>query len=115
VHQKMRKNSAKALRASVKKEMAKPRIARSARIEELNLDISRIREQPSVTLPATVNRIIPSPHPSLPEKAQIVLDGPDHRHRNIRIENALTNEHGDDVKLKKGTNVDVTVTEGQEK
>jgi hypothetical protein len=28
----------------------------------------------------------------------------------IRIENALTDEHGDDVKLKKGTNVGVTVT-----
>ena len=112
MHKKMRKNSANALRASVQKEMAKPRMARSARID-LNLDISRIREQPSVTVPATVNRIIPSPRPNVPEKAQIALSGSDHRHRNIRIENALTDEHGGDVKLKKGAHVDVTVTEGQ--
>jgi hypothetical protein len=115
MHKKIRKSSANALRASVKEEMAKPRMARSARIEELELDISRIREQPSVTVPATVNRIIPSPRPNLPEKAQIALDGQDHGHRSIRIENVLTDEHGDDVKLKRGARVDVTVTEGQEK
>lgn len=115
MHKKIRKNSANALRASVQKEMAKPRMARSARIEELNLDVSRIREQSSVTVPATVNRIIPSPRHSLPEKAQIALDGPERRHRNIRIENALIDEHGVNVKLKKGAHVDVTVTGGQEK
>jgi hypothetical protein len=115
VHKKIREKSANALRASVEKEMAKPRMARSARIEELKLDISRIRIQPSVTMPATVNRIIPSPRPSHPEKAQIALDGPDRGHRNIRIENTLTDEHGDDVKLKKGTHVDVTVTADHEK
>lgn len=115
MHKKIRKNIADPLRASVKKEMAKPRIARSARIEELNLDITRIREQPSVTLPATVNRIIPSPRPSLPEKAQIALDGPALRQRNLRIENSLTDEHGDDVRLKKGAHVEITVTKDQDK
>jgi len=28
----------------------------------------------------------------------------------VRIENTLTDEHGDDVSLKKGAHVDVTVT-----
>jgi hypothetical protein len=111
----MREISANVLRASVQKEMAKPRMTRSARIEELNLDISRIREQPSVTVPATVNRIIPSLRPNLPEKVQIALNGSDQRYRNIRIENALTDEHGGDVKLKKGAHVDVTFTEVQNK
>jgi hypothetical protein len=96
--------------ASVKKEMAKPRMARSGRIAALNLDTSRIREQPSTTMPGTVDKIIPSRRPSQPEKAQITVDRNDQRHRDLRIENTLTDEHGDDVKLKKGAHVEVTVT-----
>ncbi len=96
--------------ASVKKEMAKPRMAKSARLGKLNLDTARIPEQPTVTMPGTVAKIIPSPRPSQPEKAQIAVDGADHRYRNLRIENTLTDEHGDDVKLKKGAHVEVTVT-----
>lgn len=94
---------------SVEKEMAKPRMARSARIAELDLDTVRIREQPSITLPGTVDRIIPSPAPSRPEKALIALDGADHGYRHLRIDNTLTDEHGDEVKLKKGAHVEVTV------
>jgi hypothetical protein len=96
-------------RASVQKEMAKPRTARSARITELNLDTARIPEKPSTTIPGTVNKIIPSLRPSQPEKAQIAVDGTDRRHRHLRIENTLTDEHGDDVRLKKGARVEVTV------
>ncbi len=109
VHKKAKKESGKATRASVIKEMAKPRMARSARISELNLDTARIPEQPSVAMPGTVDKIIPSPRSSQPEKAQIAVHGADHRHRDIRIENTLTDEHGDDVKLKKGALVAVTV------
>jgi len=97
-------------RASVRKEMGKPRIARSARIAELNLDTARIREHPSVTMPGAVNRIIPSPRLSQPGKAQIAVHGADHRYRDLRIKNTLTDEHGDDVRLKKGQHVEVTVT-----
>ncbi len=96
--------------AGVKKEMAKPRMAKSARIAELNLDSVRISEQPSTTVPGTVDKIIPSPRRSIPEKAQITVEGPDHRNQDLRIENALTDENGDDVKLKKRARVDVTVT-----
>jgi hypothetical protein len=97
-------------RASVEKEMAKPRVSRSARIAELNLDSARIPEQPSTTLPGTVDKIIPSPRPSQPEMAQIVVDGADYRYRDLRIENTLTDEHGDDVRLIKGAHVKLTVT-----
>jgi hypothetical protein len=109
-HKKSKTQSDDATRASVTKEMAKPRMARSAKIAELNLDTSRIPEQPSTMMPGTVNKIIPSPHTSQPEKAQIAVDGTDQRYRSLRIENTLTDEHGDDVKLKKGAHVDVTVT-----
>ena len=89
--------------------MAKPRMARSAKIAELNLDTARLPEQPSVTLPGTVDKIILSSSPSKPEKAQVAVRGADRRYRDLRIENALTDEHGDDVKLKKGNRVEVTV------
>ena len=112
---KVKKKSDNATRASVKKEMAKPRMARSARIAELNLDTARIPEQPSVTMPGTVNKIISSPRPSQPEKAQIAVEGADHRDQDLRIENTLTDEHGDDVKLKKGAHVEVTVTADPER
>ena len=59
-------------------------------------------------MPGTVDRIIP-PSPSLPEKAQIAVDGTGHRHRDLRIENSLTDENGDEVKLQKGAQVEVTV------
>jgi hypothetical protein len=99
-----------ATRASVAQEMGKPRMARSAKIAELNLDTTRIREQPSVTMPGTVDKIIPPPRPSRPEQAQIAVGGADRRHRGLRIENTLTDEHGDDARLKKDDRVEVTVT-----
>ncbi len=61
-------------------------------------------------MPGTVDKIIPSPGPSQPEKAQIAVDGADRRYRGLRIENTLTDENGGDVKLKKGGLVEVTVT-----
>jgi hypothetical protein len=35
--------------------------------------------------------------------------GPDRRHQDLRIENALADEQGDGVKLKKGAHVEATV------
>ena len=107
---KAKKERINATRASVAQEMGKPRVARSAKIAELNLDTTRIREQPSVTVPGIVVEIIPPPRPSQPEQAQIDVEGADQRHRDLRIENILTDEHGDDVRLKKDDHIEVTVT-----
>lgn len=90
--------------------MAMPRMARSARIKEQSLDASRIVQEPSTTVPGTVDKIIPSTRPSKPEKAQIAVKGASRPHRDLRIDNELTDENGDDVKLKKGAHVEVTVT-----
>ena len=98
-----------ALRASVKKEMAEPRMAKSARTMERNLDRSRIPVRPHTTIPGTVNKIIPSRSRRRPEEAQISVDKATRRHRDLRIENSLTDEHGDELKLKKGARVDVTI------
>jgi anti-sigma B factor antagonist len=66
-------------------------------------------EKPSVTLPGTVEEIIESPHPGIPEKAEISVQGADELYQEIRIENTLTDEHGDEVRLKEGALVEVTV------
>jgi hypothetical protein len=66
-------------------------------------------ETASVTLPGTVEKVIKSPDPSEPDKAQIVVEGADELYREIRIDNALQNEKGEEVALKPGTDVDVTV------
>jgi hypothetical protein len=102
--------SAKATRASVSREMAKPRMSRSAKIAALNLDRKHVRLPPSVSLPGTVDRIIPAKRSNKSEKAQIGVDGADQLYRKLRIDNALVDEHGDDVKLKRGAHVEVTVT-----
>jgi hypothetical protein len=66
-------------------------------------------EKPSVTLPGTVEKIIPPIHPGLPEKAQIGVQGADDLYREIRVENTLTDESGRQVALGAGAHVDVTI------
>ena len=66
-------------------------------------------EKPSATLPGTVEKIIKSPDPSDPEKAQIAVEGADELYKEIRIVNNLTDENGDEVSLKQGAKVEVTV------
>jgi hypothetical protein len=107
-HKKARKLPGDTTYSDVKKELANPRMSKSARIAERNLDSARVPEQPSATMLGTVDKIIP-PLRSRPEKAQIAIDRADHGHRDLRIENSLTDENGNEVKLKKGAHVEVTV------
>ncbi len=51
-------------------------------------------EKTSTILPGTVEKIIKPPLPSMPEKAQIAVEGGDHLYREIRIDNTLTNDKG---------------------
>lgn len=67
------------------------------------------RKKPKTTKPGTVEKIIKSPFPQEPEKAEIAVEGADHLYREIRIENSLVDEKGNKVKLKEGAQVDVTV------
>lgn len=57
----------------------------------------------------TVEKIIKPPAPSEPEKAQIDIEGADHLYREIRVENVVTNEKGEEARLKPGAKVDVIV------
>jgi len=60
-------------------------------------------------LHGTVDKIIKPVVPSQPEKAQIDIEGADDLYREIRIENTLTDEHGEEVRLKQGAQVDVSI------
>ena len=66
-------------------------------------------EKPSVTLPGVVEKIIKPADPTDAEKAQISVEGADDLYREIRIENNLTDQNGNPVRLKKGAEVEVTV------
>ena len=66
-------------------------------------------EKNSITLPGTVEKIIRSAIPDVPEKAQIAVEGADELYREIRIDNTLTNQDGEEVSLKPGARVQVTL------
>jgi hypothetical protein len=66
-------------------------------------------DKPTVTLPATVEKIVQPVNPKNPEMVEIHIEGADPLYREIRVENTLTNDAGEEVKLKKGSHVDVTI------
>jgi len=66
-------------------------------------------ENSTTTKSGTAKPIVKLPHPREPEKVQITLEGADELHRELWIENTLTDENGNEVQLKDGAHVDVTV------
>jgi hypothetical protein len=106
---KKRKQSGNTILASVRTEMALPRMSKSARIAELESDTARVSQPPRTVMAGTVDKIIQFRTPRWQETAQISIEG-EPRYRELRVENSLTDEHGDEVKLEKGTRVEVTVT-----
>jgi hypothetical protein len=63
----------------------------------------------TVTLPGTVDKIIPAFDGFRPEQAQIAVEGTDDLYREIRVENTLQDESGNAVSLKEGAEVEVTI------
>ena len=72
-------------------------------------DSARSNDKPSTTLPGTVQKIIKPIDPREPEKAQIDIEAAEHLYREIRIDNTLKDEKGEEVALKEGARVDVTI------
>jgi hypothetical protein len=66
-------------------------------------------EKSKVTLPAKVAKVIKPMHPAEPEKAQIAVEGADPLYDEIRVKNSLKNANGDEVRLKEGAEVEVTL------
>ena len=66
-------------------------------------------EKSSVTLPGKVEKIVPGVIPTMPDKAQIAVEGADDLYKEIRVENTLQDESGQPVSLKPGAEVQVTI------
>jgi hypothetical protein len=63
----------------------------------------------AVTLSGTVEKIILPVTPNHPEKAQISVEGAEELYKEIRVENTLHDESGNEVSLRKGARVEVTI------
>jgi predicted DNA-binding antitoxin AbrB/MazE fold protein len=61
------------------------------------------------TKPGTVEKVIKAVDPRDSEKAQINIRGAEPLYQEIRIDNTLTDEDGNEVKLKEGAEVEVHV------
>ena len=72
-------------------------------------DIDNPADKATVTLPGTVEKIIHSIDPDEPDTAQIAVEGAEELYREIRIENTLQDEAGNEVCLKRGAEVEVTI------
>jgi hypothetical protein len=75
----------------------------------MNKETNSSTETAAITMPATVEKVIKSPFPDEPDKAQIAVHGADELYRELRIENSLQNENGEAVELKQGAKIDVTI------
>jgi hypothetical protein len=65
--------------------------------------------RPSATLPGIVQKVVKSPDPNEPDKAEIVLPDAEPLYQEIRIDNTFKAEDGKEVGLKAGAPVDVTI------
>ena len=65
--------------------------------------------KPQTMKAGTVRKIVVSPVPNDPEKAEIEVKGADDLYKEIRIENTLQDSKGKKVKLKKDAEVDLTI------
>jgi hypothetical protein len=62
-----------------------------------------------IILPGIIERLVEPVPPNEPPKAQIAIEGADALYREIRIENTLKNEDGNEVSLKPGVPVTITI------
>jgi hypothetical protein len=66
-------------------------------------------DNPSITLPGTVNKVIPATSAGEAETVQIRVEAADELFREVRIKNTLISESGDKIKLELGSPVEVTI------
>jgi hypothetical protein len=76
---------------------------------QMGQDSAESNDKPSTTLPGTVEKIIKPIDPREPEKAQIDIATAEDLYREIRVENTLKDENDEEVALKEGAPVEVTI------
>ena len=67
------------------------------------------KDKPSTTLPGTVQKIIKPIDPDAEDTAEISIEKAEDLYREIRVENTLKDTKGEQVALKEGAPVDVTI------
>jgi hypothetical protein len=67
------------------------------------------KDKPSTTLPGTVEKIIKPILRGEAEKAQINIEGAEELYREIRVDNTLKDEKGEEVAIKEGAQVEVPI------
>ncbi len=67
------------------------------------------KDKPSTTLAGTVQKIIKPIDPHAEDTAEISIEKAEDLYREIRVENTLKKENGEEVALKEGAPVDVTI------
>jgi hypothetical protein len=67
------------------------------------------KDKPSTTLPGTVQKIIKPIDPHAQDTAEIAIEGAEDLYREIRVENTLKDEKGEEVAIKEGAQVEVTI------
>jgi hypothetical protein len=72
-----------------------------------------MNKKASTTLPGTVDKIVKPRAPGEREQAQIEVEGADHIYKEIRIENALTDDLGQEVRMEPGDKVNITIASGR--
>jgi hypothetical protein len=63
----------------------------------------------SMTFSATVQKILPGVLPGQPDRAQIVVKAAEDLYKEIRIENALLDAEGNEVRLAPGTELEIVI------
>lgn len=65
--------------------------------------------KPSTTVAGTIQKIIRPSHPAKPEQAEVLVHDAEPLYQELRIENTLVNEKGEEVGLKPGAAVEMTI------
>lgn len=81
-------------------------------LAKVEIEVIEMSAKPSVTLPGTVEKVIPSLSPQDVGTVEISVDTPHDLYRQVRIENTLTNESGGKVSPKLGSPAEVTSHRG---
>lgn len=66
-------------------------------------------DKAKITKSGTVEKVVRSVDPRQPDKAQINIHDAEPLYQEIRIENTLTDENGNEVQLKNGAEVEVHI------
>ena len=74
-----------------------------------SLDEKEKTDKPNITVEGTVRKVIQPPDPRQPEQAEIVIHNAEPLYREVRIENTLRHEDGEEVRLRPGAEVEITV------